>query len=186
MPVCHLGGYYMDFATTRALMKYYEIPDKGVEDERLDYPLNDWLAKNGKREVLAGTMMHPSKGSKIEDGMLLITQQVWFKSLTRKTAMSRPPLRERDVDVAAKQWLINGGAGENEIEWLSVWDTFGLTQISRYAYKNNVKGKRPVLVDMTCLSREESQAYVDAGMPDMRTYFGDELYEKMTAKSRRG
>ncbi|KAF9018138.1 hypothetical protein BDZ89DRAFT_1074168 [Hymenopellis radicata] len=185
MPVAHLGGYYMDFTTTRALMEFYDIPDKGVENDRLDYPLNDWLAKNNKVEVLAGTIMHPSKGSEVEDGVLLITQQVWYKSISRPRAMSLAPLPERDVDVRVKQWLISGGATEDKLEWLSIWDTFGLTVYGIRPFRNNEKGRRPINVDMTIIPKDTYLAWVAEGMPDERTYFGDEVYDMMTAKSRR-
>ncbi|KAF9018136.1 hypothetical protein BDZ89DRAFT_1074166 [Hymenopellis radicata] len=185
MSACHLGGYYLDFDTTRALMEFYNIPDKGVENDRLDYPLNDWLAKNEKYEVLAGTIMHPSKGSDVEDGMLLITQQAWYKSISRPRAMSLAPLPERNVDVRVKRWLVGGGATEDNIEWLSVWDTFGLTVYGTRPFKNNVHGRRPINLDMKTIPLATYQAWVAEGRPDPRTFFGDEVYEMMTAKSRR-
>jgi len=63
----------MTIATTRVLMDpdKFQIDGRGVEDERLEYPLNNWLAEQGKYNVLAGaTIGHlvagqPNKGDSI-------------------------------------------------------------------------------------------------------------------------
>ncbi|KAF8908469.1 hypothetical protein CPB85DRAFT_1562773 [Mucidula mucida] len=188
LPVGHLAGYYMDFATTRALMEFYEIPDKGVQDKHLDHPLNDWLAEKRKYTVLAGTIRHPSKGSDIVDGMLLVTQQVWYKNTTKRRAASLPPPAERDIDVRVKQWLISGGATEDKLEWLSILETYAVG-LTRYGYRptsNDVQGQPELTLDTRKLPDEAKPLvgdWVTQGMPDARTFFGDELYELMTADS---
>lgn len=40
----YVAGYFLTFPTVRALMSKLEIDDRGVEEERLEFPINNWLA----------------------------------------------------------------------------------------------------------------------------------------------
>ncbi|KAF8908471.1 hypothetical protein CPB85DRAFT_1309563 [Mucidula mucida] len=137
--------------------------------------------------VLAGTIRHPAKGSAVVDGMLLVTQQVWYGKITKKRAASLPPPLERDIDVEVKQWLISAGVTEDKLEWLSIWETYtvGLTRYGLRPTRNDVQGQRPgMTMDTTKLPDEAEPMVLDwikQGRPDARTFFGDELYELMTA-----
>ena len=55
----YVAGSYMTFATTRALMDGFQIDDCGVEDERLEYTVNNWLAEQGRYHVFAGATLGP-------------------------------------------------------------------------------------------------------------------------------
>jgi len=60
----HVAGYYMPFTSTRALMDKFQISDRGVDDRRLEFPINNWLAETGRTYVLAGAISHPRKGER--------------------------------------------------------------------------------------------------------------------------
>ena len=70
-----VAGYFLTFATTHALMDKLQIDDRGVEIERIEYPINNWLAERGKCNMLAGAIGHPITGDPSrEDGILIMTQ----------------------------------------------------------------------------------------------------------------
>ena len=66
------AGYLIGYQDVRAIMDKLEIPDKGVEDFMLKYPINDWLAKTKRRGIMCVTVGNPRAGFH-EDGVLLVT-----------------------------------------------------------------------------------------------------------------
>ena len=88
-------GYYMTFATTRAFMDKFQIDDRGVEDEHLEYPVNNWPVEQDRYNVLAGaTIAHPVQvagQSNKEDG-ILIMKRVLTVSLGDKSVFT--PVRQ--------------------------------------------------------------------------------------------
>ncbi|KAF8630327.1 hypothetical protein AX17_005436 [Amanita inopinata Kibby_2008] len=134
-------GYYLNFASTRALMKILGIDTRDVEDESLSFPINNWLAENEKRHILAGAIIHPSRQkdrTATEDGIL-------FMSGFYKKGHYKIPgfsVEETDDDRKVKEWLINeGGANSEELEWMQMWDEFCLTLCGFVPTKNDVKGR---------------------------------------------
>lgn len=132
----------MDFAATRAVMANLHIPDRGVEDDRLENPINDWLAENGKLNVLAGAIAHPTKKkSHLEDGILLITRSIQAR---RNTAFSEADVSEHSADKVTREWLVReGGAQADEIDFVCLWDDFELTRNGFAPSRNNIQGHRP-------------------------------------------
>ncbi|KAE9385892.1 hypothetical protein BT96DRAFT_785714, partial [Gymnopus androsaceus JB14] len=112
-----LGGYFMDFNTTRTLMKTCDIDDKGVKDDHLEFPINDWLAKTERFHVFAGAIRHPDRGTPkdSEDGILLVTQRVWHARLPDAAARKLITLSEGEADNLVKEWLLANGVTEKNI-----------------------------------------------------------------------
>ena len=42
-----IAGYILSYPDDHAMMDRLQIPEKGGQDIRLKYPINDWLAKTG-------------------------------------------------------------------------------------------------------------------------------------------
>jgi len=59
-----VAGYLLSYADTRAIMDRLGIPDKGVDDIALDYPINGWLAKANHLNVICQTIGHVYSGCK--------------------------------------------------------------------------------------------------------------------------
>lgn len=115
----------MSFATTRAIMAKLEIDDWNYDDTRLEFPINHWLAENNRLDALAGAIAHPKSDAIEEDGMLLMTRFI----RRDHDSGSAITIEERKEDISVKDWLTQeGGANENDLEWLSLWDRFGLTR----------------------------------------------------------
>jgi hypothetical protein len=132
----YVAGYYLTYATVRALMSKLEIDDRGVEDFRLEYPVNNFLAEQGKYNMLAGAISHPVTGDPTqEDGILIMTQFL-------ETDESNPVVEEQNRDIRVKQWLLHeGGVKPDEMEWMSLWDRFYLTPRNGISpRRNNVHG----------------------------------------------
>jgi hypothetical protein len=110
--------------------------DRGVEDERLEYSINNWLAEHGKYNKFAGAIVHPATGrSNEEDGILIMTK---FLETSRD---DNPVVQEQKRDIRVKNWLLNeGGAQPDEIEWMSLWDNFYLTRNGICPERNDVRG----------------------------------------------
>jgi len=47
-----IAGYILSYSDAHAMMDRLEIPDRGVEDIRLKYPINDWLAKTKRYSIV--------------------------------------------------------------------------------------------------------------------------------------
>ncbi len=115
MPIFRVGGYYLRFPAARHVMKNLQIDDKGVENWRLEFPNNDWLAKQGKKDVLAGVCRHPSTGPDArgnEDHDILIITQIGWSHGTKDNVVFAEGEKEKRV----KEWLVNnGGAKESDV-----------------------------------------------------------------------
>lgn len=112
----------MNFVTTRAVMSTLGIEDWDYSDDRLEFPINDWLARNNRLNVRAGSIKHPRSTSESpdEDGMLLMTRFIEGSNIV---------IEERSEDKAIKDRLIQeGGIQANELEWVSLQDRFSLTR----------------------------------------------------------
>lgn len=170
-----LGGYYMSFPSTRVLIKHYDIDDKGAGDDQLEFPINDWLAKNNKLEVLAAGICHPDRGTAKdqEDGMLIVTHPVWYTQ--------RPPqpvtFPEDKQDLAAKEWLMVSGVAEQDLEWICFWDTVGITRMGLQPRRNERGRIRPVLI---ALKDGEWDGYSMEKLKggNLKTFLGEEEYER--------
>lgn len=118
-----VGGYYIDFETTRSLMAKLEIGDWNYADWKLEQPINNWLFEQKKLHILAGAVKHPKIPKAAEprydvDGILLMTR---FTS-------SLGPIKARPKDKLVKRWLIQeGGVDEDKLEWMTLRDNVGLT-----------------------------------------------------------
>ena len=90
----------MSFDNVHTMMFNLDIHDRGLKDVELEFPVNNWLAEQGKKNILAGAVPHPIQStSNKEDGMVLMTQFV----------KSDYPLilKECDKDEKVKQWLVS-------------------------------------------------------------------------------
>jgi len=136
-----IAGYVLSYSDARAMMDRLQIPDKGVEDLRLEYPINDWLAKTNRCEIVClsdGHMLNP--GYKAAKGVFLITHS---KSVRRPQSQDGETLVERDKDRYAKKWLMeDGGAREDSLRWVSFPDAskLGLWNGGTRPRQNNVRG----------------------------------------------
>ena len=120
-------------------MAKLKIPDKGVDDITLKYPINDWLAKKKRRRILCVTVGNPWTGF-LEDGLLLITH-----IRVVRQSQNAEPLVERDRDRYVKKWLVHeGGASEDSLRWMSFPDVEKVHLFAgiyyRYPRRNNVSG----------------------------------------------
>ncbi|KAF9067882.1 hypothetical protein BDP27DRAFT_1328200, partial [Rhodocollybia butyracea] len=156
----------MSFPSTRVLVKHYDIDNKGADDDQLEFPINDWLAKNNKLEVLAGGICHPDRGTAKdqEDGMLIVTHP----------AVTFP---EDKQDLAAKEWLMAGGVVEQDLEWICFWDTVGITRMGLQPRRNERGRIRPVLI---ALKDGEWDSYSMEKLKggNLKTFLGEEEYER--------
>lgn len=134
----YVAGYYMTFTTARSMMDKLQI------DDRLEFPINNWLAEQNKLTVLAGAIAHPVTGElNKEDGILIMTQ---FFQLPR--GADEPVTDERvEQDIReVKGWLVNeGGVKPDELEWMTLWDHFNLTRCGNQPERNNIHGRRCVI-----------------------------------------
>jgi hypothetical protein len=132
----YVAGYYMTFTTTRALMAKLQIDDRGVEDEHLEHPINNWLAEQSRHNVLTGAICHPVTGQRDkEDGMLIMT------TFLRVSRGDNPVVEEQERDIHVKDWLSNeGGVKPDEMEWMSLFDYFYLTRNGIRPECNDVHG----------------------------------------------
>ncbi|KAF9445080.1 hypothetical protein P691DRAFT_806186 [Macrolepiota fuliginosa MF-IS2] len=132
-----VSGYYINFKQTLAAMRQLGIECGDVQETLLEYPINSWLAGNNMMNVLAGSIRHPrsSRDSFEEDGILLMTR---FEQFPRDDGQT-PHFEEREQDCKVKEWLIEeGGVQADQMEWLSLWDRYGLT----------LNGTRPRIKDV--------------------------------------
>lgn len=54
-------------------MDKLDIPDKGVDDAMLLFPINDWLAKTRRYDIIYDTVGHFYSGYKDAEGVLFVT-----------------------------------------------------------------------------------------------------------------
>jgi len=134
-----IAGYLLSYSDARAMMDRLQIPDKGVEDIRLKYPINDWLAKTKRYNIVCmtdGHMFNP--GYKDAKGVLLITR---IKGLRRCRSEDVETLVERVEDKHVKRWLVEeGGAKDDSLRWISFPDGEKLGLWSGRPEENNVQG----------------------------------------------
>ena len=115
-----VAGYLISYSDARVIMDKLQIPDKGVEDIRLQHPINDWLAKTKRRNIVCTTVGRIYSYYKDENGVLLITH---IRAVRRRRSQNSETLVERDKDRYAKTWLVQeGGAKEDSLQWRSFPD----------------------------------------------------------------
>ncbi|KAL0950473.1 hypothetical protein HGRIS_010418 [Hohenbuehelia grisea] len=132
-------GYFIGFETARTIMQRLAIPDKGCDVHQLYFPINDWLAKQGKTKPLVGPIRHPHSGFQPIRGMhglLLVTRF--------ERRFEDQPLAdiENDSDRQVKDWLIQeSGAKESDLSWHSCLDETGLADNGTMPFRNDFAGK---------------------------------------------
>jgi len=116
------------------------VPDKRVDDIALEYPINDWLAKTNRLNVVCQTIGHVYSTCKDAEGVLLITH---FKKVRKDPSHDVDLLSERDKDKNVKRWLMDeGGAKEDSFQWISFRDgeRLGLLCEGTRPQRNTIKG----------------------------------------------
>lgn len=115
-----VAGYLVNYSDTHAIMGKLQIPDKGVDDIKLQNPINDWLAKTKRFNTVCTTVGHIYSGYRDADGVFLITH---IKPVRRRKSQNGETLVERDRDKYVKVWLVKeGGAEEECLRWMSFPD----------------------------------------------------------------
>ena len=132
----YLSGYHVSFQKVREAMKKLEIPDKGVIDEILAYPISDWLAKNKKSRPLPVALHYSTdETSGKVNGIFFITCFLVFDS------RSQNPHVEVDggkYTLGVKNWMIEeGGLKAEDLSWVSLWDDNGLTDLGFVPFEND-------------------------------------------------
>jgi hypothetical protein len=138
-----VAGYFLSYADTHAVMDKLGIPDKGVDDMMLKFPINDWLAKAKRFHVVCNTIGDIYSRYKDAVGVLLITH---IKAVRQGPSQNIDLLSERGRDKNVKQWLIQeGGAKEDRLRWMSFRDGGELDLLScgTRPKRNNFGGRRP-------------------------------------------
>lgn len=131
----------MNFDSTRAAMAKLNIDTRKVNDLRLEWPINNWLAETSKLNILAGAIRHPRYTSKEEDGILFMCR---FIQAYCNEARDPVLIEEHSRDKEVKDWLMNeGGVKESEIEFVSMWDLSNLTRSGVIPTCNNIQGPSP-------------------------------------------
>lgn len=82
-------------------MDKLQIDDRGVEVECLEYPFNNWLAEQGKCNMLAGTKYITVTSELHREDSILI-----MMSFALTTYGDQPCRRGNDRDIRVKEWLI--------------------------------------------------------------------------------
>ena len=69
-----VAGYLVSYSDTRAIMaNLWQIPDKGVDDIWPQRPINDWLAKTKRYNIVCTTVGHIYSYYRDANGVFLIT-----------------------------------------------------------------------------------------------------------------
>src|SRR5262245_32958689 len=101
----NVGGYWMNFATARQLASTLGIDlgdDTKQNNLRMEFPINNWLADNGKLNCKAGVLQWPQDGG--EWGLIFLSQ-------FRYADWTKPcNLVEDEKDIEVKKWLEGLGA----------------------------------------------------------------------------
>lgn len=115
-----VAGYLASYSNARTIMGKLRIPDKGVDDIILKHPINDWLAKKKRYNVVCTTVGHGYSGYRDAEGVFLIT---YVKTVWRHESQKGETLVERDKDKYVKIWLVEqGGVNEDCLQWMSFPD----------------------------------------------------------------
>ena len=115
-----VAGYLINYSDTRAIMDKLQIPDKGVEDIMLKHPINDWLAKTNRYNIVCTTVGHVYSCYKDAEGVFLVTH---IKAVRRSRSESTETLIESDKDKYVKAWLVEeGGVRDDCLQWMSFPD----------------------------------------------------------------
>ncbi|KAK7696244.1 hypothetical protein QCA50_000897 [Cerrena zonata] len=170
-PRMWVGGYYISFESTRTFMKELDIDDRGLPQERLEHAINTWFVDRNKLNILAGSIPHPKKGSKIEDGMLFMTQ---FAPAAAST--TEPELTEGRNEEEVKQWLLTaGGLKLEELEWLSLEDKYNLTLRGTKPHRSARRG--PDASNARHVSSEQLTRWASSGVRDLAEWLKQEAAE---------
>ena len=135
-----VAGYFVSYPDTRAIMDKLQIPDKGVDDIMLKHPINDWLAKTNRYEIVCTTVGHIYSGYKDAECVFLITR---IKIVHPSRSQTAETLVERDKDKYVKKWLVEeGGVNEGGLQWMSFPDADKLHLLAdgTRPSRNNFKG----------------------------------------------
>lgn len=106
-------------------MDRLSIPHEGVEDRKLHYRINEYLAANQLTDMIAGSIHHPknTKNGVMPDGILITTQFIWSDSSEEEIEME-----EREEDLWSKsKFRALYNHGEKDLEWVTLWDTYNVT-----------------------------------------------------------
>lgn len=118
-----------------------QIPDKRVDDIMLKHPINDWLAKTKRWNVVCTTVGHAYSDYKDAEGVFLITQ---IKTVLRGRSQNTEMLPiERDKEEYVRKVLVEeGGAKEGNLRWMSFpdGDKFHLLAGGTRPYRNKFNG----------------------------------------------
>lgn len=123
-----VGGYHIAASVARILNKNLGIDDSQFEDDRMYWPINDWLADN-KLNILAGC----HRGVKRSNGTPCVFFLTQFHE--RGEEMQTISLSERDEDKVVKKWLENNGA--IDVHWASIEDLHCFTTMGTEPIKVN-------------------------------------------------
>lgn len=115
-----VAGYLISYPDARAIMAKLQIPDKEVDDIMLEHPLNDWLARKKRYNIVCATVGHIYSSYKDAEGVFLITH---IRDVRRRKSRNGETLAERDKDKYVKTWLVQeGGADGDSLRWISFPD----------------------------------------------------------------
>lgn len=107
-------------------MKHLNIPDKGIDSDSLEFPLNDWLAQH-RDDVLARASDHPNPQKRCPtvpkgwaDGVVFANRFLPY-DIGRLSVASRLLLAMEDRGL--KVWLLNeGDLKEEDVELIIIDD----------------------------------------------------------------
>jgi len=115
-----IAGYLVSYSDARAIMGKLQIPDKGVDNIRLQFPLNDWLAKTKRYNIVCTTVGDVYSCYMDAEGVFLMTH---IKNVRRRESQDGETLVERDKDRYVKAWLVEeGGVNGDNLQWMSFPD----------------------------------------------------------------
>ena len=156
-----VAGYLISYSNARAIMGQLQIPDKEVDDIMLQHPLNDWLAKTKRYNIVCTTVGHIYSYFRDAEGLFLMTH---IKTVRRRESRDGEGLVERDKDKYVKKWLVEeGGANEDSLQWMSIpdADNLGLLPGGARPTRNGFRGPW-VHYDLT---PEQGTKAMEAKMP---------------------
>jgi len=156
-----IAGYLVSYSDARAIMGKLQIPDRGVDNVMLEFPLNDWLAKTKRYNIVCTTVGHVYSCYRDAEGVFLMTH---IKNVRRRESQDGETLVERDKDKYVKTWLVEeGGANGDNLQWMSFpdGDKLDLLPSGARPTRNGVSGP---LVHYE-LTRDQSKRAVRSKMP---------------------
>ena len=134
------AGYLLSYSDARAVTDRLGIPDKGVNDTLIAFPINDWLARTKRRHIVCNVIGNTFPDCQEAKGVLLITH---IKAVRQGPSQDVDLLGERAKDEGAKQWLIKEGeVKEDSLRWMPFRDAdkLGLLSQGTRPRRSNVKG----------------------------------------------